>query len=238
MGILVVLVVLYLTRALIVRFREQHAWNKLSESIHSKYLVQDSLGSDDPYEMIRAANTNGGSDFRAAFVRGFAYSARQNYPGAILQFDDSVDFTDLGNVARVIVHYQGSVPVDSSRMMTATGQSRQYFHRMGMGVLEGMCFTEVSVCAEITQMLDGAEDRYLLNVDGADIGGVLSTSGECSTEVVRDSLTLNASDVVSCFYQPGTVMSFTRLGLEDTRAALKAPGQVGATRRLLRELAK
>lgn len=189
-----------------------------------------------PYAFMKRAYERGGPDFRVAYVRGVQFRLNNDSPGAKLAVADRAAFDDLGSAIRGVVYYMGTMPIDGVGVCEVIGQTRQYFHSSGVSKIEALCLTELSSCSGMSGLVEMAESALMPNLASSGVGAILPSRGACSIDTLTDSLTGQPFDTAMCWYEAGTILTFSRSNQHETIQALAGLADVPGFRTLLEEI--
>ena len=235
-AIIVAIVVAALVRFGISEYRKQRAYQKVSSSIESGTILKDA-GYDtlNPYEFFKKAASSGDVTFRRTFAAGAAINVRRNAAGAELRFDELAEVEDLDNAMRGGVRYAGHMPIEGSGVQPVRGELRQYFHEGGAATVEAVCLQSLLACDDVRRLLADAERALLVNLMGSGVGGILPSHGQCDIQPMELAERGLRTDVATCWYEPGIVLTLVRTNLAETRRALESAVSDPEVKRLMRE---
>ncbi len=130
------------------------------------------------------------------------------------------------------------MPIPNAGMQRIDGQLRQYFHSSGSVTLEVSCFMSLSDCAELPGLLSDAEVVLMGELGSEKIRGILPWGGDCMTQPITDAMTGRTVEVASCFYEPGTALSLTRMSAEETSESMHSVVEDPEVKKMLKDFVR
>jgi hypothetical protein len=199
--------------------------------------VASTLGFDrmNPYELVRNAHA-AGPHAAQNFATSTAASIRRDNPGSVLTFSESADIENLGQAIRAVVGYRGKLG-NKQELFPVVAEVRKYFFVDSQATVDATCFTKLSACSEMQDLLQQAETKLLQAPTASGVGSILPPQGRCSIESEPNGPD-SSHDVATCWYQPGTSLSFSRLNLAEWKQSLRATTQDPEIKQLMKQRAQ
>lgn len=168
---------------------------------------------------LRAERAAAPAMFDLRMLRQQERGLRESLPESGFSNISLVEVTDGSGWLRSHIAYDGSLKLQG-RFHISRGHFVLYYHRAGMASIGTVCSQVEEGCKGVERLLTAAEKALRARLGSGDLDGVLPENAACSTETIQVAHTNRHSQVRSCLYEPGILLTFARVDAATTIAAL------------------